>query len=237
MTALELIYAVREQLKEYVDDTRFTNDYLLYQINLKRQAFIQQKYNNVRRPVNEQLVQTFIVDLEEIDASDSPSVTPVEDTIMRSTNPLPQMITLSHRNMMERVAREGKIDRPFNIVTRQRFIYSGVGDYEEDQVFATLDNNNYLYLKSRKNTEFAWEKVSVSAVLESPLDELNFESINSGKNMSNFVYPISGDIATVVIETVVAELARVKMLPADQENNSNDDATILNDGNGQQQKR
>jgi hypothetical protein len=234
MTALEFIYAIREELKEYVDDTKFTNEFLLYQADMKRTMFIQQKYNNIQRPVNEQLIQTFLVDMLEQDISDSPTSAPLDETMMISTVRLPKIITLHHRNMLERVTTHGKLDRPFNIVSRKRFIYSGKGDYDVDQFFVTMDGDNNLLIKSNNDEDFTIEKLSVSAVLERPLDELNYETSNSLKTLDTFIYPISSEIAMLVITSLVQELSRVKALPNDQENNSNDDATIVNQGNGQQ---
>lgn len=232
MTAQELIYALREKLKEYVDDTRFTNDFLLFLIDMKRTTFIQQKYNNIQRSVNEQLVQTFVLDVVESDVSDSPTTNPLDETIMKSTVKVPSIITLHHRNLVERIATHGKLDRPVNIVSRKRFIYSGNGDFDQDQIFATIDGDNYLLLKSNNDEDFTYEKISISAVLERPLDVLGVDSINNGQKLSTFIYPISREIADIVINSIVQELAQVKSLPADQENNSNDDATITNQGNG-----
>ena len=121
MTAIEIIYAIREKLKEYVDDTKFTDDYLLYLVDMKRTFFIQQKYNNIRRPINEQLIQTFIIDMEESDITDSPTHL-LDETIIKSKVKVPNMVTLHHRNMLERVATHGKLDKPINIVSRKRFV-------------------------------------------------------------------------------------------------------------------
>lgn len=235
MSPYEIIYAIREKLKEYVDDTRYTDTFLLYEIDLTRSYLLRSQYDRIQRAVDDQIVQTYIVDLEEVDISDSPLTNELSETIMRSTKPLPRSLELSHRNMIEKVTTGGKLDRQINIVTAKRFIYAGAGDYDGDQTFVMIDGSNYLYLKSNNNEDFTYETVSVSQILERPLEALGFNSIDSGADLNTFRYPISNTLALALIDEIVVKLAKLKSLPSDQENNSSDDATILN--NGQQQKR
>jgi len=237
MTGLEIIFAIREGLKEYVDDTKYTNDYLMFLVDNKRTKYIRREYNNIQRPVDEQLVQTIILSLEEIDSSDMPSKYESESDTTRSTIRLPMVIGLDHRNMIERIATVGKFERPINIVSRKRFIYSGSGDYDVDQIFGMIDGDRYLHLKSSSGEERAYDEISFSAVFERPMDQLKYDSVNSDQNIRTFNYPLKKQIADIVILEIIQELASLKILPTDQENNSADDATILNGNNGQQQKK
>jgi DNA-directed RNA polymerase subunit K/omega len=61
MTPIEIIFAIREKLKEYVDDTRYTNRYLLKLVDLKRAVLIRQQYNQIQRSIDNQLEQLFVV--------------------------------------------------------------------------------------------------------------------------------------------------------------------------------
>lgn len=235
MTPFEIIYGIREKLKEYVDDTRYTDEFLMYEIDITRSVLLRQQYDRVQRPVDDQIVQTFIVEVEEIDSSESPLTHTIDETIMRSKLPLPRVLELGHRNMLERVSTGGMKDRPLNIVSRKRFVYAGNNDFDIDQLFATMDGSRYLYIKSKNDEEFSYETVAVSAVLERPLEVLDFPSLSDDQTLDNFTYPISGTLALVLIDEVVNKLAKLKVLPSDQKNDSTDDSTILN--NGQQQKR
>lgn len=235
MTPLEIIFAIREGLKEYVDDTKYTNDYLMFIVDNKRTKYIRQEYNNIQRNVDEQLVQTIVLPLEEIDSSDMPSKYESEADTTRTIARVPLIVGLDHRTMIERIATVGKFERPINIVSRKRFIYSGSGDYDEDQIFGMIDGDRYLHLKSNKGEERAYEEISLGAVFERPMDQLNYDSANSTQDIRTFNYPLKKQTADIVILDIIRELANLKVLPTDQENNSADDSTILS--NGQQQKR
>lgn len=227
MTALEIIFSIREGLKEYVDDTRFTDSYLLYRFNLERANYIRQQYNRIQRPVDQQLIQTFLVPVEEVDDSEYEPSYETFQQITRTTKPIPSLIELDHRTMLERLTGPSKLDEPINIVSKDRFFYAGNADYDIDLYFAMLDGNNHIYLKSLDNEESGIEFLAVSGVFEFPEKVLEFDSDSKGLDLSTFQYPIKAQTASVVIDTLVQKIAATKQLPADIENDSADDATIL----------
>lgn len=227
MTALEIIYSIREGLKEYVDDTKFTDSFLLYRFNLERATYIRQQYNRIQRPVDQQLVQTFLIPVSEVDDSEYEPTVSTLNLITRTDTPLPNLIELDHRTMLERVTGPSKLDQPINIVSKERFYYAGSNDYDIELFFCYLDGDNHIYLKSLDNEEAAIGHIAVSGVLENPLDVLNFDSYASGKDINTFNYPIKSQTALMVIDTVIQKIANTKQLPTDIENDAADDATIL----------
>ena len=227
MTPNELIFDIREKLKEYVDDTKFTDSYLLYQIDKNREVMIRQQYNNIQRPIDEQLIQTVILPLTEIDAKETGASEPSYETIMRTTVALPSIVELHHRNMLERVATIGKQDRPINVLSRKRFLYAGYGDYDKDQIFCYMDEAGYIFITSTGGEELNYEEIAVSVVMSRPLDQLNYTSGQSGRNLDSFRYPLNMHMAEVVTDIIVQKLANIKVLPSDDSNDSGDDATLI----------
>lgn len=221
MTPIEIIFAIREKLKEYVDDTRYTNRYLLKLVDLKRAVLIRQQYNQIQRSVDNQLEQLFVVPTQEVDTSDSISNPTEEEYLLRSVKPLPKVIELHHRNLISRIATLGKMDKPINQVSMRRFIYIGQDEFEADAIYATIDELGYLYIKSNNGEELNYEFLSVRGIWESPLELFNPDSLH----ITN--YPLNTHMVDVVINMIVQELANLKSLPSDIRNSSADDATIL----------
>lgn len=228
MTPNELIYSLREQLKEYVDDTRFTNEYLMFLIDQTRESLIRQQYNNIQRSVDEQLIQTIIIPVNEVDTSDLPTIETTLDDIVRTTSRLPMVLELHHKNMLERVATIGKLDTPVDMVSRKRFVYSGTLDYDGDLTFGYMDNDGYIYLRSDQGEEFNYDRISVSAVFARPVEVmLTQSSQNANQTLDTYRYPINAHMAVILQDIIVEKLARIKGLPSDDSNDSGDDATII----------
>lgn len=226
MTILEIIYDIKEKLKEYVDDTRYTDEYLLFEIDKMRSTLIRQQYDRLQRSVDEQIIQNFIMEVEEVDdLFPYSSTTNNEKEYIRTKIKLPRVIELGHRNMLESITLGSVFSESLNIVSNKRFAFSGNGDFDEDQIFVTL-YNNYIYFKSKSCIEFTHDFIEVSAVLERPLEVLSFDSTQSNSTIETFQYPISSTLAMVIVDEIVSKLANLKKLPTDKENNSADDATI-----------
>jgi len=45
----EIIYDVREGIKEYSDDSEFSNEYILYLYNIKRAKYLKQRLDRLGR--------------------------------------------------------------------------------------------------------------------------------------------------------------------------------------------
>jgi hypothetical protein len=224
MTPIEIIFAIREKLKEYVDDTRYTDQFLMKLIDLKRSVLIRQQYNQIQRSVDYQLEQLITLAVSEVDGSDSNSI-PIFDTdLIRTTKAIPKVLELHHRNLLQRVATLGKLDKPMNYVSMRRFIYIGGDQFEHDAIYYTMDEAGYIYIKSKQGEEINYENISVRAIFESPLEVYEFIPSQS---LETFQYPCGIHMLDTVINMIVQELASFKTLPTDEENNSADDATIL----------
>jgi len=221
MTPNEIIFAIREKLKEYVDDTRYTSQYLMFLVDLKREVLIRQQYNQIQRSVDTQLEQLFILPMEIVDASDIASIPVEDDELIRSVIPIPMVIELHHRNLYSRIATRGKLDRPMNLVSMRRFVYVGEDEFEGDSIFCMIDEDNYLYARSKSHEELSYEETTVRAVYARPLELIGEKDLNT------FKYPANAHFVDTIINMIVQELASLKPLPTDQSNDSSDDATIL----------
>lgn len=225
MNAENIIYAVREGLKEYTDDTRYTDDYIMYLVKNKRSFLIRREYSNLQRTIDQELIQTLCVGLEIVDDSDCPECIDYTSdcTILRTKQPVPFTIELHNRNSITRIAFTKKTGRKINFVSKERFVYSGEGDYEKREIFAYLDNDGHIYLKSKSSGYASQDILSVSGLFDNPDDLTEFEC--SGQECYSNIsrYPIKGWMEEIIIKEIISELANLKQLPTDEVNNARDD--------------
>lgn len=226
MTATEIIYAIREKLKAYTDDSRYTDSYLYYLINLKRSLFIRREYNQLQRTIDTEVLQSICMELEEVADSVCPECYTgcSECTIMRTKLVLPKTIELHNRNTITKIGTVGAYDRPYNFVTMDRMPYVGHSKYENNFVFGALYPDGHLYFKSNSSTLRSIEYISVTALFENPDDVSAFECNGSVcYNSVDYRFPIKAWMTDIIINEIVSELANLKQLQEDTNNNAKED--------------
>lgn len=227
MKTNELIYAIREKLKSYTDDTKYTDDWILYLIRLKRAVLLRREYNQLQRTIDAEVLQTICVPLTSVDESECPdcySLSTPECFITRTQSKIPSSIELHNRSTIIKVAPVGRFDKPFSIVSKAGFIYAGESKYEKNIVFATLDTDGYIYLKSRNPFYRSLEAVTVTLLMDNPEDAHAFQCNGVAcYDNTNDEYPLKAWMADIIIMEIVNELANLKQIPTDSLNNAKDD--------------
>lgn len=229
MNLYEIIYAIREGLKEYTDDTKYTDDYLMYLVRLKRASYIRREYSVLNRIVDQDISQTFCMALELVSDTECPECEfDIDDCeVVRTAQKLPYPIELHNKSMIMRVAPIGVLKSKFDFVSRERAIFAGEGEFEKNAVFAFLHSNGHIYLKSKKSFYKSLDAITVTAVLENPEEVTLFKGCG-GPNTPCYTldkdrYPVKNWMIDLIIKEIINELARMKSLPEDNLNNSNDD--------------
>jgi hypothetical protein len=227
MKTNEIIYAIREGLKEYVDDTKYTDDYLMYLVRLNRAVFIRREYNNQQRIIDTEIIQNIFMDVEEVDDEECGKYIFCNNgcSLIRTVKPIPFTLELHNKNLIMSIrSAERNVTIPFNIITPEKAIYAGEGQYEKKQIFAIPHSDGHIYFKSKHNIHRGLEAVIVSAVFENPDDAAQFKC--GTKPCYDIVedrYPCKAWMEALIINTVIEKLAPLKSLPRDEVNNSNDD--------------
>jgi len=228
MNIFELIYGIREILKEFTDDTKYTNSYLEYLVRLKRSAYIRREYSVIQRIIDMEVAQTICMPLELVPDSECPECGFDTDDceVVRTVDKLPNTIEVTNKNLILRVAPIGVTKRPFEFISQQRAIYAGEGDYEINAVYAFYHPNGHIYLKSKKNFYKSLDAISVTAVFDNPRDVEQFKCGADGSNCYNpeiDSYPLKAWMADIIMNEVAQPLLRTKNVEEDTKNNSNDD--------------
>lgn len=223
MNLLEIIYAIREKLKAYTDDTRYTDDFLYFEFKNTTNTLIRQEYNQLQRTIDSEMLKTICLELEQVDASECPECTISEDCeVVRTVKKLPKYIELHNRNSITRVAPIGVMNRPINFTSRNRVTYIGEESYEKNQIYAFKHDNGHMYLKSKNPFFNTLEYITVTGLPEDPLQLKEYSCDSSGTICfsENEKYPINSWMANTAIDMIVSKLANLKQIPEDRTNDA-----------------
>jgi len=226
MTIYEIIYAIREGLRDYTDDTRYSDDYLVFQFNLKRNVLLRREYNQLQRSIDSELTSTICLDIELVDASECPECYPHEGCeVVRTVQSLPRLLELHSRPTITRVAPVGIYNKPFSLVSRSKALYVGESNYEKNIIYAFLNNDDKIYLKSTNKFVRTLDKIAVTILPENPLDLIEYKCLGDVNcfDPTTEKYPIKAWMADVVISMIIQELANIKQIPEDRTNNAKAD--------------
>lgn len=163
MELKKLVYDVREQLSVISDDRRIDDRYIEHLINVGRADFIKKLLS--KRPgyniVN--LEQNWHASIESVSRSIFPNVN-LACTILRSTTPIPEMITTDVMSQYFRVRTADIIKNTIEVIEYER---ANTVTFEFNVIYAFLDYGNYLYLISKDNHQELKYAV-VSSVFSDP---------------------------------------------------------------------
>ena len=82
----EIIYDVREAVRQTTDDTDISDRYILYLYNIKRSKYLRQDLNNLQKTIDISILQTLCLELEEVSINECGLDLDCQ-TIMRTKQP------------------------------------------------------------------------------------------------------------------------------------------------------
>lgn len=223
MKYTEVVYSIRERIRQLADDSDVDNREIIFHVNQQRALFYRNQYNQRNRTVDEEIKQLLRFEM----AQDS-----IEECgeskncyIIKSVKPLPATIELHHRNAIFKITSTSKTAVPFSIVSWNEFPYQGLGKYSQNELFATVGPDNHIYIKSSNKLIKFVESILVTAILENPLDIENYTPCPNGEtcfDLDSFEYPIKGYAYAYIQDKVVNIFVNKLQVPQDEENDSED---------------
>ena len=223
----EIIYDVREAVRQTTDDTDISDRYILYLYNIKRSKYLRQDLNNLQKTIDISILQTLCLELEEVSINECGLDLDCE-TIMRTKQPLPKLLELHLKPSIVTVKPTNKISVPFNFITKERTVFSKYSPFK-DSIFAFLDTDNRIYLYSQNDAVKLIECLTVTAIFEDPLELQNYTNCcgctpaeNPCFDSFNSKYPIQAHHIDPIREEIVQNLIRTIQIPQDKTNNADD---------------
>lgn len=225
MLLKEIIYRIREQIKEGFDDSKVTDDYLANLFNTKRAFFIRREYNQIQRSIDNDVKQTIVMGLEDAEAEDCDCG--FADEVLRTIQRVPHTIELHNANLITRIASPDHLAAPFSFISVDRAPFAGKNTFTKHHIFTYLHSNGHIYLFRRdKKEDFrSLEYISVTGVFDNPIDIVSFIdpiTLQPYFNYETDNYPVKQWMVDFVIQEIVRELNGLKAVPEDMDNNAAD---------------
>lgn len=161
----KLIYDIREMLSVISDDRRIDDRYIEHLINIARADFIKKLLSSRPGYNTINLEQNWHANVESVSRSIFPNLT-LECSILRSTVPIPEMISSDIISQFFRVRTADIIKNTIEVIEYER---ANNLTFEFDVVYAFLDYDKYLYFVSKDNHQELKYAV-VSAIFNDPSD-------------------------------------------------------------------
>jgi hypothetical protein len=218
MTLTEIIYDVREKLKFNTDDIGITDEYIAHLITIKRNFLVKQRFSKFTRNIPEELKQIVCVDLENVDSIVGTSCF---GDIVRSSETIPAMLEIGGRESLIAVRVQDILYPHINIISTERLPFVGHNKWLQKQVYAALDADSYLYLKSANFLHSNFKKIKIVGVFADPeaAYEMNCDS-DTTCDYFDSQYPMEPYLVSEMVIMIVKELAPTLLIPDDNVNNS-----------------
>jgi hypothetical protein len=224
----EIIYDIREAVKEFSDDTELDDRYLAYQINIKRAKYLRQDLNNFQKTTDTSVQQSFCVDLEEVSVNDC-EVDLTCEKITRTKLVLPKAIELHTRPAFTSIRPLKKLSVKFNFISKDKAPYLEHAMFG-NSIYAFLDVDNRVYLISNSDTHKLIDCISITGVFEDPLALSAFkdccncspEESNSCYDQATEDYPLQPHYVDVIKSEIINDLLKLKAVREDKINDAND---------------
>lgn len=219
MTKLEIIYDIKEKLKIKTDDDRFTTDYISHLVDVKRTTLIKQAYSNLTKSMPVIFRQELCMPLELVNNISGNSC---YGTILRTKNPIPNVINISGREDLYTVRTTDVTHTSYNSIPIERFAFLGHNRFAGSQIYTALGTDNKIYFYSQLSSFKLIESAIVDGVFESP-GEANALSCTTVCDELEMQYPIEGYLVNEIVRLIVQELTATITIPEDNKNDSIDD--------------
>jgi hypothetical protein len=221
MTQNELVYSIREAIRQDVDDSDIDNREILFEINIQRALYYTNEFNKNNRSFDEDVTQAICMKLEVADKSDC-GCQLSGCTVMRTVKPLPPTLKLHTSNAIVRVTGIDAFSKNMSFVPFSRILYVGDGKFDQDHVYVTQHANGHLYLKSSNNLVKLMEYIYVVAVFENPLDAADFTDCNTEASCysADSQYPMKANVLAYIKDLIVNRFTRKLSVPEDKANNA-----------------
>jgi hypothetical protein len=222
----ELVYDVREALKLYSDDVEISNRYIIYLYGIKRDKYLRRELNRFQRTVDNSVLQTFCIPLEEVSANECNVSTDCK-TILRSTKQVPKPIDLKHKPALVQVKPTRRISKPFNFVNKNRASWIQGSDFRG--VYAFLDPDGYIYVFSKNDIKLL-DCLTITGVFSDPMELKNYSTCCDCKQSDNVCYdpdtqeyPMQQHLIDIVRSEIINELSQRETVKEDTENDAEEE--------------
>lgn len=217
----EVIYSVRERIRQHTDDSDIDNRQILFELNVQRGLVYRNEYNKNNRTIDDEAKQIVCVPMEYTTAEACGCNDDCK--YLRSSIKLPTFIELHDKIAITHVKSVEIGSIPFSYVSYSKFPFVGKNKYNKNAVFVTLHPSGYLYVKSANPNFKLIEKVLVHGIFENPLEAAKLcDEANCPDDIFESQYPAKSYILAYILDIVTNVFINKLQVPKDLINNANE---------------
>lgn len=213
-----MIYMVRDLLKLSSDDSYITSQHILFMLEKFRAYVLKSKYEDDEASVPDTNKSEITVELELVSDNLGYSGIP----LLRSKEPLPSDMIFDYITV-----RTNKLTGNPNIVyvPFSRFPYVGNNKYLKNIIYWTIDDDDYILVKSCNPLFEYLRELKIEGVFESPMKVAERECSCNGLevNYDDVDFCLEDDLVQLVVQYVMNTFQNSIYKPQDEDNNTNDD--------------
>ena len=245
-TYREVVYMILDSLKEITDDSYWEEEHIVFQINKYRSLLFKQRYLDKKREIPNAFYQRLMISFES---------ERVGNNTYKSIKTIPATIDNGLMHSYTYLSRDGITSMNFNLINPQRFKLVGWNKWLRSEVYATIDLDNHMYIKSYTgdvvNSALATinsdgyehlvmsedaqnvliidgimeSKLIYDTILDDPTEIISFNELDI-QDQLDLDFPCDESLIQTIIELTVSEIAKLNGLPKDFMNNANDDVNL-----------
>lgn len=201
MTYKELVYMALDALKIHSDDSKFTEDHVIFLLNKYRAYVLHQKYSKTLEGVNNSNYQTLNVNID------------TDSSFKKSTSKIPGIIKIT----LPEVYSNTKFNNdPIVFVSEDRIKYVGHNRFLKNIKYCTIGSDSILYIKTEENISNCF----LCAIFEDPNEVYDFN--NDFTDILDRVFPLEAVLVPSVLELVLKDLTNGIYKPSDNTNDAQD---------------
>lgn len=220
MTYKELVYMTLDALKIHSDDSKFTEDHVIFLLNKYRAFVLNQKYSKPYDSIGEANFQTKDIEMNAesgfgdiifISLSKIPNTLKISipDIVIEGINDK-TYITEESKDQATKILKNKEII----FVNNKRFKYVGNNRYLNNIIYATIKEDGYMYhTKLFINNVPIILNLKIRAIFEDP--------IITGDILEND-FPLEASLVPNVLELVMKDLTNGLYKPSDNTNDAQD---------------
>jgi len=245
-TYREIVYLVLDSLKLFGDDSVWEDSHIVAQVNKYRSLLIKQRYLDRKKEIPTAFFQRLNVKFD---------TAYFRGDIYKSLKPIPNSVDNGLIHAYTHVSSDGISSMNFNFITPQRFKVVGYNKWLRNEIYVTIDLDNYMYVKSPvgdiantiavavdsgNNTYYTQDEseqyqlvfdnlkdsyIVYDTILDNPIDADGFNDVNT-LDILDLNFPCDESLVQTVIELTINEIAKLNGIHRDVLNNANDDVSM-----------
>lgn len=211
MTYRELVYMALDALKIHSDDSKFTEDHVIFLLNKYRAYALHQKYSKTLEGVNNRNYQTIQVSIKYLESNRLEG-----EYYARSDKSIPNILTIT----LPEVWRDEFRNEECVYTTDKRLKYTGNNRFLKKTIYCSVSNENKLWIKSTNVDVKTISYVFLYAVFSDPIEAYNF--VTSTEDILDLDFPLEDVLVPSVLELVLKDLTNGIYKPSDTTNDAQD---------------